>query len=193
MANNNSINGSFTTLSVSSIREVTTNTGEIVTAGGYINMNNDGILELHGKDLYINFRENTEIRNDGSIVLKTTTGDLEFTSETGRILLDSGAPGTTSIYIKTNNSGGGILMESGTSGINILSQMGDISIISKGKDINIGYSDGLTAFDPTNETQNINIEAQSFVNVNASSFQVTATGAESKDGMAALPFAFHHS
>ena len=50
MANNNSINGSFTTLSVSSIREVTTNTGEIVTAGGYINMNNDGILELHGKD-----------------------------------------------------------------------------------------------------------------------------------------------
>ncbi len=166
----NLINGNFTTINVSSIREENN-----VTKGGYIVMNYDGVIDLHGEKLFINFRDNIELRNDGSLILNTTGGDLLFNSETGSVLIESGAPGMTSIYINASNTNGGILMESGTSGINILTQMGDISIISKGKDINIGYSDGSTTFDPTKETQNVNIESQNYVSVNTSTFQVIAS------------------
>ncbi len=166
----NLINGNFTTINVSSIREENN-----VTKGGYIVMNYDGVIDLHGEKLFINFRDNIELRNDGSLILNTTGGDLLFNSEVGHVLIESGAPGMTSIYINASNTNGGILMESGTSGVNILTEMGDISIISKGKDINIGYSDGSTTFDPTKETQNINIESQNYVNVNTSTFQVIAS------------------
>ena len=72
----NLIKGNFTTLTTSSIREENG-----VTKGGYIDMNYNGVVELHGKELYINFREGIELRNDGSLILNSTGGDLLFNSE----------------------------------------------------------------------------------------------------------------
>ena len=65
----NLIQGNFTTLLSSSVRE-----DNGVTKGGLIDQNYDGKIELYGKKLFMNFREGIDIRNDGDFDPNTKKG-----------------------------------------------------------------------------------------------------------------------
>lgn len=168
----NLIQGNFTTLLTSSVRE-----DNGVTKGGLIDQNYDGKIELYGKKLFMNFREGIDIRNDGDFNIALSEGDLLIKTETGHLTLEAGAEGATAIYINTTNPDGGLTMETGTAGTN-MTTTGIFTLKSLGNDINIGYADDdFGDFDPTTETQNVNIEAQQTVSINATDFQVVASDA----------------
>jgi hypothetical protein len=168
----NLIQGNFTTLLSSSVRE-----DNGITKGGLIDQNYDGKIELYGQRLFMNFREGIDIRNDGDFNISLSEGDLTIQAETGHLNLLSGAEGATAIYINTTNPAGGLTMETGTAGTN-MTTTGIFTIKSLGNDINIGYADeDFGDFDPATETQNVNIEAQQTVSINATDFQVVASDA----------------
>jgi hypothetical protein len=169
------VNGSFKTLDVCSIDE------SKPSNGGQIKFDVAGNLNLYGEILDINYRNGVNITNSGAFNIKTLD-DIVLNSEEGHITLLAGATGPEAINIETTDPTGGMTVNTGTGGIlmntdGVLSLISydDMTMISRGNDINIGYSDNSPTFDPTLETQNINIEAQNTISNTSNDFQVVAS------------------
>ena len=158
----NSINGYFNTLNVNN-------------DNGRIRLDIDGNLRMVGQKMFMNIVNGLDLRTDYSSNFTSLFGDLLMNAETGHIKIESGAIGSTSIYLNNTNTNGGITLNSGLSG-STLTSTGLIIVKSTGNDINIGYADNnFETYDPLTETQNITIEAQYNVSINCKDFQVVAT------------------
>ena len=158
----NSINGYFNTLNVNN-------------DNGRIRLDIDGNLRMVGQKMFMNIVNGLDLRTDYSSNFTSLFGDLLMNAETGHIKIESGAIGSTSIYLNNSNINGGITLNSGLSG-STLTSTGLIIVKSTGNDINIGYADNnFETYNPLTETQNITIEAQYNVSINCKDFQVVAT------------------
>ena len=158
----NLINGYFNTLNVNN-------------DNGRIRLDIDGNLRMVGQKMFMNIVNGLDLRTDYSSNFTSLFGDLLMNAETGHIKIESGAIGTTSIYLNNSNVNGGITLNSGLNGFTLTST-GLVIVKSTGNDINIGYADdNFDTYNPLTETQNITIEAQYNVSINCKDFQVVAT------------------
>ena len=149
------------------------NTLNVTNDNARIRLDIDGNIRMFGQKMFMNIVNGLDLRTDYSCNFTSLFGNLLMNAETGYIKIESGAIGTTSIYINNYNVNGGITLNSGLNG-STLTSTGLILIKSDGNDINIGYSDN----DPStniNETQNINLEAQYNISINSTDVQVVAS------------------
>jgi hypothetical protein len=113
--------------------------------------------------------------SDGSSRFRTSTGNMEITTDNGSIIMESDGITNNAIHINSSNTSGGILLNSGTNGIKSIST-GDISLISNGADINIGLpDDDFDTINLNNLTRNIQLEATSTISMNCDDFQILAS------------------
>ena len=157
----NRINGFFNTLNV-------------VNDKGRIRLDDDGNIRLVGTNYFLSISEKLQISSSGKLNLTSTNDDIIIDSQIGSVKIQAGAEGQTAILITNQNPNGGILIESGLSGTDLIST-GDINIKSTGNDIYIGYADndfGLTGID---ETHNVFIEANDTISGNAKYIQFVAS------------------
>lgn len=100
-----------------------------------------------------------------NIDIKTTNGYLKQTAVFGAININSSGNLSNAVIISASNVNGGILQTAGTAGFNVTTTNGNINLLSRGADIDIGVSPIGT---PQNlQTQNINIECFDNYNVNS--------------------------
>lgn len=110
--------------------------------------------------------------NAGSIYTKSTgynntvvtTGNYNVTTQTGVITIDSANTSSTALVIKASNTTGGVLIQSGTGGLN-LDTSGALSVTSSSGDVSLG----------SNDTENINITANKTITLNADDITGVAT------------------
>lgn len=134
-----------------------------------------GNLKTTNKSLTIITKEGIRFDADAYSRFRTSNGDITFDAESGSIKVDGGENTNDAVNIKASHESGGVLIESGTSGVKTTST-GDISLISSGADINIGLpDDDFDTINVSNLTRNIQLEATSTISTNSDDFQILAS------------------
>lgn len=112
------------------------------------------------------------IEADANSSLHTTTGNIEVKTSTDIInIISNKTNSNNSIYLQSLQSGGGIKFHSDTGGITSTST-GNIDINSQNADINIGvFAQG----SPTDQTNNIIMEANDNITTSSTDFTVIAS------------------
>ena len=136
-------------------------------------VNNSGSLNFDSLSNYsctsslynINSNKTYTLIANNDITTRTEAGNLNINSDVGKITISSSGNYTNAVLIEAANVNGGITQTAGTKGININTTKGDINLLSKGANINIGVSP--TGTSSSLQTQNLNLEC--FNNLNANS------------------------
>ena len=102
---------------------------------------------------------------NNNIIMQNHYGNFNITSDTGVISIDSNMSSSNAIVIEATNSNGGILNMTGTGGYNVITANGNISLLSKGADIDIGVS--AIGTPAGQQTQNVNIESFNTLNMSS--------------------------
>jgi hypothetical protein len=134
-----------------------------------------GNLRTTNKSLTVITKEGIRFDADAFSRFRTSVGDITFDAELGSIKIEGGENVLDAVNIKATHASGGVLIESGTSGVKT-SSTGDISLISLGADINIGLpDDDFDTINVNNLTRNIQLEATATISTNSDDFQILAS------------------
>ena len=137
----------------------------IVNNSGSLNFDSIANYNCTSSIYNINTNKNYNLIANDDIITRTETGNLDIVSDIGIIKLNSNGNYDNAIVIEAANVNGGIVQTAGTGGINIYTSNGDIDLLSKGSNINIGVSPNGTP--ALLQTQNLNLECFNNLDANA--------------------------
>ena len=140
-------------------------TSSVVNASGSLNFDSIANYNCTSSLYTINTNKGYTLIANDDITTRTEQGNINIISDIGQIIINSNANNPEAIIIEATNVNGGITQTAGTSGININTTDGDINLLSKGADINIGVSPPGTS--ELLQTQNLNLESLHNFNVNS--------------------------
>ena len=140
-------------------------TFSIVNNSGSLNFDSIANYNCTSSLYNINTNKSYTLIATEDLITRTETGNLNVISDIGQIIINSNGNYTNAITIEATNTNGGIVETAGTGGINLNATNGDIDILSKGANINIGVSPVGTL--ASNQTQNLNLECFNDLNTNA--------------------------
>ena len=127
--------------------------------------NNDSKYSCISNSYHVKTNSTYTLNAANNINFNTRNGNYIVNVNDGEIRLTSIGNLSNAIVIEATNSNGGILQTAGIGGIKLNTIDGDIDLLSKGSDINIGVSSvGTPAL---NQTQNINMECFNNYNLNS--------------------------
>jgi len=138
-----------------------------------IKENNNGNLTFSSDTQYKCVSSSYDIRTNSTYTLNSTN-NIKLNSDNGNIVVNvnSGELKLTSlgnlsnaVILEATHANGGILQTAGTAGINLKTTYGNIELLSKGSNINIGVSPVGTV--SSNQTQNLNMECFNDYNLNS--------------------------
>ena len=130
---------------------------------GHLTFTSDTNYNCVSKSYYVKTNTNFNVNSSKNISLDSITGDISVIVNDGVLNLSSNGNLSNSIIINSSNINGGILQKAGKGGIKLISDDGNIDLLSKGQDINIGLSPiGTPAL---NQTQNINVDCFNNCNI----------------------------
>jgi hypothetical protein len=132
---------------------------------GQMTFDNDTNYNCISETYTIRANNTYTLNTTNNIDINTELGNLAINVQNGILNLTSRGNSSNSIIIKATNINGGILQTANKGGIKLYASNGDIDILSKGKNINIGVSSSGTP--PNQQTQNINMEALNNYTVNS--------------------------
>ena len=113
----------------------------------------------------VNSNDEYRLNAINNITNKTENGNIDIISDSGIITVNSNGNYSNAVQLTATNVNGGILQTAGTGGVNINTSNGDINLLSKGANINIGVSPIGT---PANlQTQNLTLECFNNLDVSA--------------------------
>ena len=138
-----------------------------------IKENNNGNLTFSSDTKYNCVSSSYDIRTNSTYTLNSTNniklnsdnGNININVNNGELKLTSLGNLSNAIIIEATHINGGILQTAGTSGIALNTIDGDIDLLSKGSNINIGVSSVGTS--ASNQTQNLNMECFDNYNLNS--------------------------
>ena len=130
---------------------------------GHLTFSNDTNYNCVSKNYYVKTNTNFNVNSSKNITLDSITGYISISVNDNYLNLNSNANLSNAIIISATNSNGGILQTAGAGGIKLIDYNGDIVLLSKGQDINIGLSSIGTPAEQ--QTQNINLDCFNNFNV----------------------------
>ena len=123
---------------------------------GNLLFNNDSKYSCISQSYNIKSNSTYLLNASNNININTSSGNYGVNVNDGELRLTSLGNLSNAVIIEATNTNGGILQTAGLGGIHLTTTNGDIDLLSKGADINIGISSvGTPAL---NQTQNINME-----------------------------------
>ena len=132
---------------------------------GNLLFNNDSKYSCISNSYNVKTNSTYTLNAANNININTSSGNFGVNVNAGELRLTSLGNLSNAIIIEATNTNGGILQTAGIGGIKLTSTDGDIDLLSKGADINIGVSSvGTSAL---NQTQNINMECFNNYNLNS--------------------------
>ena len=132
---------------------------------GNLLFNNDSKYSCISQSYNIKSNSTYVLNASNNININTSSGNYGVNVNDGELRLTSLGNLSNAIIIEATNTNGGILQTAGLGGIHLTTSNGDIDLLSKGADINIGVSSvGTPAI---NQTQNINMECFNNYNLNS--------------------------
>ena len=123
---------------------------------GQLTFTNDTNYICVSKNYYVKTNTNFNVNSSKNITLDSITGYISVNVNDSYLKLNSNGNLSNAVIISASNNDGGILQTAGSGGIKVISTNGDIDLLSKGQDINIGLSSIGTP--SILQTQNINVE-----------------------------------
>lgn len=130
---------------------------------GHLSFTSDTNYNCVSKNYYVKTNTNFNVNSSKNITLDSITGYISIIVNDSYLNLSSNANLSNAIIISSTNVNGGILQTSGSGGIKNIANNGDIDLLSKGQDINIGLSPiGTSALA---QTQNINLDCFNNFNI----------------------------
>lgn len=138
-----------------------------------IKENNNGNLTFSSDTQYKCVSSSYDIRTNSTYTLNATdaiklnsdSGNINVNVNNGELKLTSLGNLSNAVILEATHPNGGILQTAGTSGITLNTNDGDINLLSKGSNINIGVSPVGTS--STIQTQNLNMECFNNYNLNS--------------------------
>ena len=132
---------------------------------GQMTFDNDTNYNCISEIYNIRANDTYTLNTTNNIDINTELGNLAVNVQNGILNLTSYGNFSNSIIIEATNINGGILQTANKGGIKLYTSNGDIDILSKGQNINIGVSSPGTP--PNQQTQNIHMEALNNYTVNS--------------------------
>ena len=138
-----------------------------------IKENNNGNLTFSSDTKYKCVSSSYDIRTNSTYTLNSTNniklnsdnGNIAVNVNSGELKLTSLGNLSNAIILEATHANGGILQTAGTAGITLNTTDGNIDLLSKGSNINIGVSPIGTS--SSNQTQNLNMECFNDYNLNS--------------------------
>ena len=138
-----------------------------------IKENNNGNLTFSSDTKYKCVSSSYDIRTNSTYTLNSTNniklnsdnGNIAVNVNNGELKLTSLGNLSNAVILEATHANGGILQTAGTAGITLNTTDGDIDLLSKGSNINIGVSPIGTS--SSNQTQNLNMECFDNYNLNS--------------------------
>jgi hypothetical protein len=137
----------------------------IVNNSGSLNFDSIAKYDCQSTSYTINSSNFYTVTSNTDLYMETYSGNLGVRSDKGVITINSTGNYSNAVVIQASNTNGGILQTAGKGGFNVITSNGDINLLSKGSNVNIGVSPIGTS--PIYQTQNITLE--SYDNLNVSS------------------------
>jgi len=132
---------------------------------GNLLFNNDSKYSCISNSYNVKTNSTYTLNAANNININTSSGNFGVNVNAGELRLTSLGNLSNAIILEATNTNGGILQTAGIGGIKLTTTNGDIDLLSKGADINIGISSiGTPAL---NQTQNINMECFNNYNLNS--------------------------
>ena len=123
---------------------------------GHLTFTSDTNYNCVSKNYYVKTNTNFNVNSSKNITLDSITGYISISVNDSYLNLNSNANLSNAVIISATNSNGGILQTACEGGIKLIDYNGDIDLLSKGQNINIGLSsEGTPAVE---QTQNINLD-----------------------------------
>ena len=132
---------------------------------GNLLFNNDSKYSCISNSYNVKTNSTYALNAANNININTSNGNFGVNVNNGELRLTSLGNLSNAIIIEATNSNGGILQTAGIDGIKLNTTNGNIDLLSKGADINIGVSSVGTPAE--NQTQNINMECFNNYNLNS--------------------------
>ena len=123
---------------------------------GQLTFTNDTNYNCVSKNYYVKTNTNFNVNSSKNISLDSIYGYISVNVNDNYLNLNSNGNLSNAVIIKAQHNNGGILLSSGSGGIKNIANDGNIELLSKGSNINIGVSS--TGTPSIDQTQNISIE-----------------------------------
>ena len=143
----------------------TPQTLNILNNKGSLNFDFNGNFDCIATNYIINSSDAYICEINNNITTQSRNGNINVITDVGIIKIDSYANNSNAIVINASHSNGGIYTTTGSGGYDVVSTSGNIALLSRGSNINIGVSSVGTAANL--QTQNVNIESFNSMTMNS--------------------------